>query len=161
MKITKLYSDYQEEERLYSTGNDELDDLLERAFCEGYEYAQREFNSKAQKARRAAFDMIASAESGSGRVRVPVQKMLNHGYTPAQIAEANAKATGRMINRSPGNKGIHGSINAKGIIRDPKRMEAYLKDVPPEYKLEARNDLKKTTMKEIMERNKGGYYQHI
>ena len=43
MKIERLYSDYQEEERLYSTGNDELDDLLERAFCDGYEYAQREF----------------------------------------------------------------------------------------------------------------------
>ena len=43
MKITKLYSDYQEEERLYSTGNDELDELMERAFCDGYEYAQKEF----------------------------------------------------------------------------------------------------------------------
>ena len=41
MKIWKNY-DY-EEERLYSTGSDELDELLERAFCEGYEYAQREF----------------------------------------------------------------------------------------------------------------------
>lgn len=30
-----------EEERLYSTGNEELDDLLERAFSEGYEYAQK------------------------------------------------------------------------------------------------------------------------
>ena len=43
MKIERLYSDYQEEERLYSTGNEELDELMERAFCEGYEYAQREF----------------------------------------------------------------------------------------------------------------------
>ena len=43
MKIERLYSDYQEEERLYSTGNDELDELMERAFCEGYEYAQKEF----------------------------------------------------------------------------------------------------------------------
>ena len=41
MKIWKNY-DY-EEERLYSTGSDELDIMLERAFCEGYEYAQREF----------------------------------------------------------------------------------------------------------------------
>lgn len=32
-----------EEEKLYSTGNDELDELLERAFCEGYEYAQKEY----------------------------------------------------------------------------------------------------------------------
>ena len=30
--------------KLYSTGDEELDDLLERAFCEGYEYAQREFS---------------------------------------------------------------------------------------------------------------------
>ena len=47
MKIEKLYSDYDEyyDEKLYSTGNDELDDLLERAFCDGYEYAQREFGS--------------------------------------------------------------------------------------------------------------------
>jgi len=43
MIIERLHSDYQEEERLYSTGNDELDDLLERAFCDGYEYAQKEF----------------------------------------------------------------------------------------------------------------------
>lgn len=45
MKIEKLYSDYDEyyDEKLYSTGDDELDELLERAFCEGYEYAQREF----------------------------------------------------------------------------------------------------------------------
>ena len=40
--IEKLYSD-QEEEKLYSTGDPELDDLLEKAFCEGYEYAQKEF----------------------------------------------------------------------------------------------------------------------
>ena len=33
-------------ERLYSTGDYELDDLLERAFCDGYEYAQREFAGK-------------------------------------------------------------------------------------------------------------------
>ncbi len=38
-----------EKERLYSTGNDDLDELLERAFCEGYEYAQREFSKKSHK----------------------------------------------------------------------------------------------------------------
>lgn len=30
-------------ERLYSTGENYLDELLERAFCDGYEFAQREF----------------------------------------------------------------------------------------------------------------------
>ena len=47
----KFYSEnvQEEEERLYSTGNDELDELLERAFCEGYEYAQKEFAEKEEK----------------------------------------------------------------------------------------------------------------
>ena len=37
-----LYSENQEE-KLYSTGDEMLDNLLERAFCEGYELAQKEF----------------------------------------------------------------------------------------------------------------------
>ena len=43
--IEKMYSENEEiqEEKLYSTGDDYLDDLLEKAFCEGYEYAQKEF----------------------------------------------------------------------------------------------------------------------
>ena len=44
--VEKMYSenyDEYEDTRLYSTGDDYLDELLERAFCEGYEYAQREF----------------------------------------------------------------------------------------------------------------------
>ena len=43
--IEKMYSENEEiqDEKLYSTGDDELDDLLEKAFCEGYEYAQKEF----------------------------------------------------------------------------------------------------------------------
>ena len=51
--VDHLFSDYEGdfEERLYSTGNDELDELLERAFCDGYEYAQREFGNKDRKDR--------------------------------------------------------------------------------------------------------------
>ena len=44
--IEKYYSEVEEDERLYSTGDSELDDLLEKAFCEGYEYAQKEFGAK-------------------------------------------------------------------------------------------------------------------
>lgn len=47
--IERSFSQYEEEERLYSTGNDELDDLLERAFCDGYQYAQVEFAEKEDK----------------------------------------------------------------------------------------------------------------
>lgn len=42
----ELINEYYESEKLYSTGNDDLDNLLERAFCEGYEYAQYEFSKK-------------------------------------------------------------------------------------------------------------------
>ena len=52
-----LVNSYYEDEKLYSTGDDDLDDLLERAFCEGYSYAQKEFNSKAQKAMRRKWDL--------------------------------------------------------------------------------------------------------
>ena len=46
--IEKMYSENEEtqDEKLYSTRDDYLDDLLEKAFCEGYEYAQREFAKK-------------------------------------------------------------------------------------------------------------------
>lgn len=47
--VERSFSQYEEEERLYSTGNDELDDLLERAFCDGYQYAQVEFAEKEDK----------------------------------------------------------------------------------------------------------------
>lgn len=52
MKIERMFSNV-EEEKLYSTGNDELDELLERAFCEGYEYAQREFGRTGKTAQQA------------------------------------------------------------------------------------------------------------
>jgi len=41
----KIYDNdyYYEDERLYSTGNDDLDILLERAFSDGYYFAQKEF----------------------------------------------------------------------------------------------------------------------
>ena len=44
--FSEIEDDNEIQEKLYSTGNDELDDLLERAFCEGYEYAQKEFAEK-------------------------------------------------------------------------------------------------------------------
>lgn len=48
-EFARMYSANDYEERLYSTGNEYLDDLLERAFCEGYEYAQREFAEKEEE----------------------------------------------------------------------------------------------------------------
>ena len=44
----RLYSENQEE-KLYSTGDEMLDNLLERAFCEGYELGQKEFGMMRQE----------------------------------------------------------------------------------------------------------------
>jgi hypothetical protein len=53
MIITRNLEDqYYEDEKLYSTGDDYLDDLLEKAFCEGYEYAQKEFSDKKEDKKR-------------------------------------------------------------------------------------------------------------
>ena len=45
----KMFSDVNNDntqEKLYSTGSEELDAMLEKAFSEGYEYAQKEFAKK-------------------------------------------------------------------------------------------------------------------
>ena len=47
-----LVNEYYEDEKLYSTGDEDLDDLLERAFSNGYEYAQREFDEKEDKEKK-------------------------------------------------------------------------------------------------------------
>ena len=48
MILGKDYINGHQEEKLYSTGDEMLDNLLERAFCEGYELAQRE-NAEEEK----------------------------------------------------------------------------------------------------------------
>ena len=53
-------NNYEEDERLFSTGDSELDDILEEVYysgiSDGYDYAQREFGNKANKAARKAWE---------------------------------------------------------------------------------------------------------
>ena len=49
MILGKDYINGNQEEKLYSTGDEMLDNLLERAFCEGYELAQREYAEEEKK----------------------------------------------------------------------------------------------------------------
>lgn len=63
----RLYSYNEPEERLYSTGNEDLDILMERAFCEGYEYAQREFAEKEEKKKRKIKLSDIDSHRGLGR----------------------------------------------------------------------------------------------
>ena len=77
------------EERLYSTGNDELDDLLERAFCEGYEYAQKEYAKR---------DYEGLTESQAGALR----------QQRAQLAR-KAKAARARLNEAHSHEGWTGN----------------------------------------------------
>lgn len=100
---------YEPEERLYSTGYDDLDEAMERAFSEGYEYAQREFAKKAEeesrltKAQKAAIIAGASTLGTAGAIQ-------------------GAHAIGRKIkdSRGLGRKtwdGITGVFGAKGSTK--------------------------------------------
>ena len=53
MILGKDYINGHQEEKLYSTGDEMLDNLLERAFCEGYELGQREFGRTGLNAQQA------------------------------------------------------------------------------------------------------------
>ena len=69
MKIQRMFSTV-EEEKLYSTGNNELDELLERAFCEGYEYAQKEFASARQRKKNVKNAAKIEAAALGGEISV-------------------------------------------------------------------------------------------
>lgn len=83
MKITKLYSDYDEyyDEKLYSTGNEDLDELLERAFCEGYEYAQREFAYVNPNQAKQFFTKVGNPKG--------INSMMPSGFTKAFESRPN------------------------------------------------------------------------
>ena len=85
--VERSFSQYEEEERLYSTGNDELDDLLERAFCDGYQYAQVEFAEKEDK-EDSADDKDNEMKLGD-KVNIWALKKLNTKKDREAIAEGH------------------------------------------------------------------------
>lgn len=62
----QLVESYQEDEKLFSTGDEELDDILEEVYYsgieDGYDYAQREF---AEKKEKKEIDKTGAALTGS------------------------------------------------------------------------------------------------
>ena len=99
MKIERLYSNYQEEERLYSTGNDELDELMERAFCEGYEYAQREFGKVGDWFKGETFGDFDRYTTRARRMREKYAAKNPEKYANMSLAE-RAELAARNIKRA-------------------------------------------------------------
>lgn len=114
----KIYTNNYEE-RIYSTGNSELDKLLERAFCDGYEYAQREFTKydETDNLKRAKdSDILAEKEKeGEGYGEV-----VNKGLKGALVGGAGSAAVAALagLAASKGKKTLNvkdlGKIAAAG-----------------------------------------------
>ena len=101
----KMYSenDYYEDEKLYSTGDNELDDLLERAFCEGYEYAQKEF---------AAYKPPFSQE----QVRKAVKSVNENGIKGRSVAQVGKNALKQALKGQDKNE-LRQSVEAAKAIK--------------------------------------------
>lgn len=132
---TKLYSNFYED--------DILDELLEKAFCEGYEYAleEREFNSKGQKAMRKALEIAEAKKkvkvpefisSGFKTIKNPeYEKALNKGIGTVRWEQRNKNDELGTINCSIKDKavyrksiGYNNSIRKK-TVRGNKERQMY------------------------------------
>ena len=93
-----------------------IDELIEKAFCEGYEYAQKEFNNFQQKMLRRGFDYQSGIKSISTAPK-SVQRKLTQNHS-------EILGSGRVYNRVGGFTGpnqkptnIHHKINSRAIER--------------------------------------------
>ena len=118
MKIWKNYN--YEEEKLYSTGNDELDELLERAFCEGYEYAQREFGNvkRANKVAKKALEWKQVREGGNTGFWDSLDGLRkNRAINKAEATGAEVvDVFGNIIKPATKNKTLNQRINTKASM---------------------------------------------
>ena len=78
-----------ESQKLYSTGDSELDDLLEKAFCEGYEYAQKEFAAyKSPISQKQARKLVKEAND----IGIKGKSVAQIGKNALKQAMANSEA---------------------------------------------------------------------
>ena len=109
---------YEEDERLFSTGNDELDDILEEVYYsgieDGYDYAQREFSrnkvNAAKKATREVLEGLKILEQEGIRT----DKITKSGVASMEEIMAAAKQAARKKAREiPLAEDINSKINRK------------------------------------------------
>lgn len=102
-----LYNSYYEEdEKLFSTGNEELDDILEEVYYsgieDGYDYAQREFGEK----------KISDAEAAGKAVTKAGLATLGAGALVGGAGAAGLGMAAKRIGRS-----ATGAVGAKSAAR--------------------------------------------
>lgn len=122
-------NDYIENERLFSTGDTELDDILEEVYYsgleDGYDYAQREFSNRKSKAASMALREVANLPSSrSNRVLKKEQreklvkelkKLSDKDLTDLMIKRSESERE-KILKEMSGtsSEALHKRISAKG-----------------------------------------------
>lgn len=140
---------YEEDERLFSTGDEELDDLLEEVYysgiSDGYDYAQKEFTRAAVKDKvvKNAFGkdgiggrMAKRIRSGQLGKEIGVQEAKNYGgygkwhrdlvkQHEAQVARDMTHRE-KMLERKRSNmmKNINGEVSIQERLKDYRYRKA-------------------------------------
>jgi hypothetical protein len=128
MKLQRMFSNVGEE-KLYSTGNDELDDLLERAFCEGYEYAQKEFATGLDKLAMKSAQGIIKMGQGNGKQAARIMNAGNKrfaGNSMEKVTEFGKRAALRNKKEAEGLVKAANKVNPttakKGVTETLKNL---------------------------------------
>jgi len=116
---------YYEDERLYSTGDCELDELLERAFCEGYEYAQREF-AKSEEDEEEKESFSSKAKKKYKRHAAAAGTLAAAGGTVYSAGKLGEYIEKKAKTKRTGKEGLE--LGAKAI-KDEKRAKELAKEI--------------------------------
>ena len=127
-----------ESQKLYSTGDDYLDELLERAFSEGYEYAQREFSW---------LDSSGSLIGSDGRVRMTRAQLDN----TKSLFTGKGKSTGLSKYDPPAKDPIREARKAR-LLKDYSEMKGRFGDVKKVARERTLNEKKLLTAKKPLSR---------
>ena len=126
-----VYSnDYVEDERLFSTGDSELDDILEEVYYsgieDGYDYAQKEF-AQAQNLAKVAWQRVGGAPiPKSAAAGMPwVQKVKSKPIPPKPVPNLGIKqAKNSIIGKTNGGRYV--TMDQTAFNNFPKRVRKSL-----------------------------------
>lgn len=156
----QLIESYEEDERLFSTGDEELDDILEEVYFsgleDGYDYAQYEFaevdTERTKRARvKAAKDVkmaeLRNANASDRRSVGPNERTRSHELWNADYANARSARQKRIERRldtvDKDNAGWYNwskSNDAQRTARLAKRLDTRSKDLGRELDYRANED---------------------
>ncbi len=116
MIILKNY--YEEDEKLFSTGDSELDDILEEVYYsgleDGYDYAQKEFGLNANGLKNKVKGSVRHLKRSAKQKKAGLKMIIQKDLSPEEVKSLAVVARTGM---TPGTK------TARKVARTGRRME--------------------------------------